>query len=249
MVGHWPFRKIRAPSFSDLLKVHASNGITCGYVSSLNSVFYNDPFEGDIELHDIIGGSGYEHILTVNPTLPGYMDDIETGIKKFNAKGVKIFPGIHGYSLDSIHMSELCNMLKHFNLPLFIVKELENIRFHYIFVPAIVEMAEIGAFLEKQHDLRVLLLSVSFIELSEIKGTLRNHPGVYYDTARLFAIGDIVNELGADRMVYGSQHPLLCLKSTLLGVKNADFDDTVKNQILETNGYGLIKEGGCLYDY
>ena len=62
LLGNWPFRKIRKNKFEDLKAVHKRNEIDYGYVSSLNSIFYNDPFEGDLELHEIIKDTSYKHI-------------------------------------------------------------------------------------------------------------------------------------------------------------------------------------------
>ena len=81
-------------------------------------------------------------------------------------------------------------------------------------------------------------------ELSAMRDTLRSHTGIYYDTSSLFFIEDIIRDFGPDRMVYGSQYPLLCLKSTLLLIKNADLDDSIKKKILVTNGANLIQGGG-----
>ena len=243
MVGHWPYRKIRKPSFSHLKEVHEANGINCGYVSSINSIFYNDPFEGDLELHEMIKGSTYRHVLTVNPKLPGYVNDIEAGVENFDIRGVKIFPGVHGYNLDDPDMQDLCRVLQHHDLPLFLSMHLENERFYYLLFPSDIKTEELESFLVGQPDLKVLLLCAYYHELSEIKDTLLSHQSVYYDTSSLFAIEDIVNDLGADRMVYGSQHPLLCLKSTHLLVKHADLEDTIKQKILKTNGTKLMQRG------
>lgn len=79
--------------------IHTRNGISSGYITSLNSIFYNDPFEGEVELHEKIKTSLYKHIMTVNPMLPGIRVDMERAIKDFYIKGVRVYPGYHGYDL------------------------------------------------------------------------------------------------------------------------------------------------------
>ena len=76
LVGHWPFRKLYKNSFADLMEIHRKNNIGYGFVSSLNSIFYNDPFEGEEDLHNIIKGTDYRHVLTINPMLPCFEKDI-----------------------------------------------------------------------------------------------------------------------------------------------------------------------------
>ena len=94
LLGHWPFRKLYRNTYADLIRVHNENGIDCGLVSSLNSIFYNDPFEGDEELHKVIKGTGYRHILTVNPMLPAFTEDIRKGVEFFGISGVRNFSGL-----------------------------------------------------------------------------------------------------------------------------------------------------------
>ena len=64
LVGHWPYRKLYKNTFEEVQKIHKANGISSGYVSSLDSIFYNDPFEGDEDLHEILKGTSYHHVLT-----------------------------------------------------------------------------------------------------------------------------------------------------------------------------------------
>ena len=49
-IGNWPFYKTRFGSFEDLKRIHRENGIDGGYVSSVQSIFYNHPWEAEVEL-------------------------------------------------------------------------------------------------------------------------------------------------------------------------------------------------------
>lgn len=246
LLGHWPFRKIYKNTFDHLKQVHKENDIAYGYVSSINSIFYNDPFEGDLELHDVIKDSPYKHVLTVNPVLPGFKDDIELGIKLFGINGVRVYPGYHGYKLDNVHFSELCSALKYYNLPLFLSMRLEDERLDYIVRPSTLSMEDVGNFLSKNTDLRVLLLTFRNEELLQFKDALLSNPYVYYDTSglknNLFAVEKSIDAFGQDRMVYGSQHPLFCLKSTLLLVEKAELAESVKEKILYENAGKFLKK-------
>lgn len=239
LLGHWPFRKIYKNTFDHLKQVHQKNNIKYGYVSSINSIFYNDPFEGDLELHEIIKDSPYKHILTVNPVLPGFKDDIESGIKLFGISGVRVYPGYHQYNLDNAAFLELCKILKYYNLPLFLSMRLDDERLDYIIKPAHLIMEDMSIFLSKNTDLRVLLLTFRNEELLQFKDTLLAHPNAFYDTSglknNLFAVEKSIEDFGHNRMIYGSQHPLLCLKSTHLLVEKAELDEAIKEKILCKN--------------
>lgn len=246
LLGHWPFRKIYRNSFEQLKQVHKDNNIAYGFVSSINSIFYNDPFEGDEELHNIIKDTPYKHVQTINPTLPGFKNDIESGIKRFSIEGVRVYPGYHGYSLKNENFIELCSVLKYYNLPLFLSMRLEDERLTYIVRSSSLNMDEVGIFLSKNIDLRVLFLAFKNRELLQIKDALLSHPKACYDTSGLnnflFAVEKSVGDFGQDRMVYGSLHPLFCLKCTMLLVEKADLYPEIKEQIFSKNADSFFEK-------
>ncbi len=239
VLGNWPFRKLYKNTFEDLKKVHKENGIDVGYVSSLNSIFYNDPFEGDEELHETIRDSHYHHILTVNPTLPQLKEDIQRGLRMFDIKGVKIYPDYHGYRLSDKPVEELCSLLHEFGLPLFLSVRLEDERLNYLIQPVAPSVDEISAFFRSHPNNTVLLLTARYAELVALKEHFNSRRNLFFDTSGLkdllFVIEKLLREINADRLLYGSLHSLYCLRSTLLLVEKACIEDTVKDRILWEN--------------
>lgn len=243
LLGNWPFRKLYKNTFEDLKNVHEKNGISYGYVSSLESIFYNDPFEGDEELHEIIKDSNYQHILTVNPALPAFEQDIMKGLKAFNIKGVRIYPCYHDYKLDSKQVDELCSLLVRLGLPLFLTMRLEDERMNYIINPQSPSTQEVADFLSSHPDNTVLLLNIRYDEAVTLKEIINTRSNVFIDTSGLkdllFVIEKLLKFINPNKLVYGSLHPLYCLKSTLLLVEKAEIDEAVKKEILETNALFL----------
>lgn len=246
LLGHWPFRKIYKDRFEDLKKVHSDNGITSGYVSSLNSIFYNDPYEGDRELHEIIKCTQYRHVMTVNPTLPCFSEDIEKGIHEFNIKGVRIYPGYHQYGLDCDNLKQLCSVLNKFNLPLFLTLRMEDDRANYLFHPQPLDMQDVLNFIISQSNIRILLLNIRFAEILRIKDSINSLPNVYIDTSGLkdlvFNIEKLLVEVNESKVMYGSLHPLYCLKSTFLQVTKAEMEQRSIKKILSENSLLLNQE-------
>lgn len=244
LLGHWPFRKIYKNSFDDLRKVHDDNGISYGYVSSLNSIFYNDPFQGDEELHETLKGSDYKHILTINPTLPYFMDDIKRGIELFDIKGVRIYPTYHNYTLDNKNLKKLCNALKEFNLPLFLTVRMEDERMNYLLQPPILSMNDVSNFLKTNEDNSILLLNIRYGEILNLKDIINARNNIFFDTSGLkdllFVVEKLLESFSADKIIYGSLHPLYCLKSSLLLVEKAEIDESAKNRILSANIHTLF---------
>ena len=246
LLGNWPFRKIRKNSFSDLKEVHNLNGIEYGYVSSLNSIFYNDPFEGDLELHEIIKDTPYRHVLTINPEIPGFIDDIKRGIELFNISGVRIYPGYHGYRLDSKYIRKLSEVLAKKKLPLFISIRMEDERMNYLSHPRSIETAELTEFLTNYPQNTTVLLSIRIGEIVSIKDSINSRKNVLVDTSGLkdglFVIEKLKDHIDHSKIVYGSNHPLYCLKSSLLLVEKAEVDNSVKEDILYNNAKKYIEK-------
>jgi len=244
-LGHWPFRKIRRGTFADLKAVHAENEIAFGYVSSLDSIFYNDPFEGDIELHETIRGSDYRHILSVNPALPCCLEDVRRGVQNFDIKGVRIYPDIHGFDLNSPEVDDLCRLLSLMNLPLVLTVRLEDERMCYLMQSRPPQMDSLEIFLKAHPQNAILLTGIYYSEILRIKDTLNRLENVFFDASglkeSLFVVEKLLTAVPAGKLLYGSQHSLYCLKSTLLLLEKAAIDPAVRSQILSENYRKLFK--------
>ncbi|WP_127586574.1 amidohydrolase family protein [Paenibacillus koleovorans] len=239
LLGQWPFRLVRKNTLEDLRKVHQMNDISGGYVASLNSVFYNDPFEGDEELHESIGGTEYKHVLTVNPELPGWERDIEEGLRRFDIHGVRVYPSYHPFDLNGKPMANLCRVLVKHGLPLFLTKRMDDERLDYLVRQIQVPIDAVRQLIVSQPDLTIVLLTTRIAELEAIKEAIVAHPRVYFDVSglkdRVLIIEDIIQTFPVERMLYGSNHPLFALRSSRLLVDMAHVDPEVKHKIMGEN--------------
>lgn len=243
-LGHWPFRKIRRGTFADLQAVHAANAIAFGFVSSLDSIFYNDPFEGDEDLHETLKGSSYRQILSVNPELPGWQADISRGVRFFGSCGVRIYPAYHGYDLNSRPVDALCLLLEKMRLPLVLTIRLEDERLGYLIQHRAPAMDDVRRFLDRHKQNAILLTGAYASELLTIQDACASRRNVFFDTSglkeTLFAVEKFLQAFPASQLLYGSQHSLYCLRSSLLLVEKADIDPVVKSRILSSNYLDLF---------
>ena len=225
-IGGWPFHKVRHPDFDDLRALHARNGIGGGFVSSTNAIFWNDPYEAERELAGVLAGqTDYRHVMTVNPLLPGTMDDLARAEREFPVAGIRILPGFHGCSLADARLTPLWDWLRSRKLPLFLTLRMEDERVTYLFHPSTVGLPEIRSFLETVTGFPVLLSNIRDTELPALKDTVLARPDVFADACgfkgNLFPL-DMLYEAGlTSRIVYGSLAPVFCLRSTLLAFEMA----------------------------
>lgn len=246
LVGNWPFYRVGKPSFLDLKEAHAENGINCGFVASLDAIFYNDPFQGDESLHEILKGSSYQHILTINPTLPDFQTDITKGVQMFNIAGVRIYPGYHGFQMTDKRLDLLCETLQHLRLPLFITLRMEDERLSHLLIPSSVSITELDTFVRQHRDLKIIVLGAKFGEILDLSDLFSSDRNVYFDTScfvkdYLFSVEKLTAEVGTDKMLYGSLYPLNCMKSTILPIQTCE-DTGTASKILSLNFQPLLKD-------
>lgn len=239
-IGGWPFHKVRNNSFDSIKKLHNKNGIAGGYVSSTDAIFYNDPYEAELELHDKLKNQpSYRHIMTVNPTLPGCIDDIARGVSELNIAGVRILPGFHDYALDSEYVLRLCGALKKYRLPLFLTLRMEDERVSYMFHPKTVPLTEVERFLISQPELLILLCNIRLQEVLRLKEVISSSKRIFFDSSglkeQLFPVDYLGSENLAGRLVYGSLAPIFCLKSTMLLIEKSNVG--VKDEIRSGAGF------------
>ena len=218
--GNWPFHKIRRNKFSDILKLHKDNGIEYGYISKIESVFYNDPYEAELELYNEIKGTGYKQIMTVNPTLDITENIIKRGIEELGIAGVRILPGIHGYSLNDECVKNLISILEKNNLPLYLNFHLEDERVSYIIHPMPLSIDEVKTFLTNNKNIDIMLCTIGFNELLRIKDEVIKSDNITFDISgfkdKLFAMPSLREEGLSHKAKFGSMAPLFCFESSYL---------------------------------
>ena len=87
LLGEWPFRRFYHGGMEGLRRVWDQAGIGAGAVSTLRSVFYNDPMEAEELLAEALKGTGCLHILGVNPALPAAALSVDEAVERFGIRG------------------------------------------------------------------------------------------------------------------------------------------------------------------
>lgn len=235
-VGTWPFHKIDHCTFADLQNIHQKNGIEYGFVSSTNAIFYNDPYEAELELAKMLKGTKYRQVMTVNPRLPAWREDICRGVESMGIVAVRIHPGYHGYELGDDCVKELMNTLQEYSLPLFLTSRMEDERITYLLHAREVHWSEVGAFLEKYPNQPIMLSNFRLNEMRAIAQIIQNHPQVFMDSSGLkdaiFALETVRDEYHLEnRLVFGSLSTVSCFESMYLAIRTADATEELKNRI------------------
>jgi len=244
-VGHWPFRRCREHTLEDLKNAHRVAGITKGYVSSLQSIFWNDHMEAEAELAELLAGSGYEQVCTVNPALPEVETCIAEAVERFHIKAVRICPGYHGYRLDDPCMEPLRRALIKYALPLYLTVRLEDERLNYIVTPGKPDIQELRNAVTYLKGVRILLVNLKIDELLAMTDLLRDREDLFVETSGFRAptgwLELALSCTGREKYLFGSSYILYPVQCALAGVEYAAVSEEVKEQILFRNAQDFFR--------
>jgi len=238
-IGSWPFIKRRQVDFDGLRRMHERHGIETGLVSSLGAAFYNDSFEGDIELAQTIKGSGYSHAISINPLLPNTGYDIKRADESFEYDAFRIYPTVHGYNFDSPRFIEFFHMAAGKNKPVLIHCSFGDFRLDYLLRQKPFEAESLKLFLKSGHKLPVVLCNMKLGEMGNMANFLKNDNNVYVDMSEMrhsmFALDDISGMGFADKVVFGSFYPVFDFMAAYIHFKGEDLnviDGILKRKII-----------------
>lgn len=238
-LGQWPFRKCREFSWEHLQKAHQKAGICRGYVSSVQSVFWNDPMEAEEELAASLAGTGYAQVCTANPRLPNVDAYIAEAVQRFSVRAVRICPGYHGYRLDDSCMEPLYKALLRHDLPLYITSRLEDPRMEYIVTSRVLEVEELRGAAQSLKNIRLLYTNLQTGELSALSDLVNENDNLYVETSGFRGptncLESVLEYTDSRKILFGSSYPLYALQSSLCAITYGAVSEETKEQILYKN--------------
>lgn len=227
--GHWPFRHLRRSSVQEQLGAYEAAGITGGLMSSLDAVFYQDPWEADGPLLDALTGTRWELAMCVDPRLPW----AEMAVRRAHSRGVghlRLYPGIHRYSPECA--DDICAVAGELGMTVTITGRMEDERLCYLLQQEPVYTEACFALAERHPKVNFLLSGFYLGELLDCGPVPEN---LWSDTSGLchgLRPVQVLTEGGfpPEKLLFGSLSPLQCLQSHLLNLPQM-----YKDQILSAN--------------
>ena len=234
--GNWPFFRVRSNTVEKLAQLHARCGITGGFVSSLEAIFYQDPYEAELELARQLKGTQYRHAMTLNPTLPGWKDDLKRAVWQLNIKAVRLVPGFQGYTLAAPVLEEVAAELRTYGLPLILTLRMRDERTMWMLQPENVPIEDLQSFLDKYPDIPTVVTHIRAAETEKLSPQLTARENLFVDISGfkdgLFVLDRMATESAArGHLVYGSGAPLMEMQATTLQIDTAQIPEETKAEI------------------
>ena len=246
-LSRWPFRRLPCDELPKLVEKLQAGGITQAWVGSYDGVFHKDVAAVNARLAADCRKARPGMLVpfgAVNPTLPDWQEDVRRCHEEHKMPGIRIYPGYHGYELDSPVLMELFSMAEARGLIVQLVVRIEDTRMqHPLMRVPDVDVKPLPKALEAHPKLRVVVLDA----LKTVRGgtldALINGGQVYVEISMLEGVEGIANLLQhvpVERLLFGSHLPLFILESALLKLQESELSAEQVDAITYGNAERLL---------
>ncbi|NLX97337.1 MAG: amidohydrolase family protein [Rhodopirellula sp.] len=250
-LGHYAFRRLRHNTPDALLPLMDSKGIDRAWVSSASAITYRNAQSGNEELFAAVKDhrDRFLPFAVVNPAYAGWKDDLKTCCDDFGIRGLRLYPKWHGYALSDPCCEELIAAATERGLPISIPLRVEDYRQRswLVDVPDI-PLAEAVELVRKHPTARFVFLNGAGYGGTPLGTKAGQLPANYWiEISRLSAlmaneIGQLLAQLGPDRLLFGTGMPLKYVDPVLLKLELLDVAEEVKEKLRWRNAAGLLGE-------
>lgn len=244
-IGQWPFRKLSYNRPQELLAVMSKKGIDKMWVSTFEGIFWNNSQDANEllykETRDI---PQFITFATMNPTFPGWEEDIKKCKLKYNMKGIRVYPNYHNYSLDSMEFKSLLKKADTLSLPVCIYCRLFDERIHPHF--ARVEPVDLNGLkniIANFSHLPLIICNCNLADLSRIEQILKEYQNIYIEISHLESVGvvrKLIDNIGIERILFGTYAPYFYIESSFLKIKESRFSEDETEMLFSQNAERLI---------
>ena len=248
-LGHWPFRRLRHNTAPGLVALMDEAGIDLACVSSASAIFYKNSQAGNEELAEEIEPHRDRLIpfAVINPTYADWEHDLEVCVEQFGAKGLRLYPSYHNYSLGDACCHELVRAATERGLIVSMpIRQVDQRQRHWLIETPDLDLGEIAALVEAHPGATFALLNgLSFAgsRLGQPDSGLPDNyvMGISRMTAVMAAeMRVLIDNVGAERLVFGTGMPFKYAGPPLVKLEVVDATDDEKDLIRSGNAATLL---------
>jgi predicted TIM-barrel fold metal-dependent hydrolase len=243
-LGPFAFRRLRHQSAAALLKLMDSRRIDKAVVSSASAITYRNAQAGNEDLAAEVKPHRDRLIpfAVVNPSYAGWDDDLKTCHDELGMKGLRLYPRWHNFALSSGPCLDLIDQATERGMVVSIPVRVEDSRQRswLVDVPD-VPLAELVALVKACPRARFHFVNGLGYVNSPLGRANNGLPDNYrIEISRLNVIlddeiGQLLANLGAGRLVFGTGIPFQCPDPSLSKIEVLAPDAEVRDKILWRN--------------
>ena len=239
-LGPFAFRRLRHNTADELLRLMDAKGIAVAVVSSAAAITYRNPQPGNEDLAEAVRAhrDRLVPLAVINPFYAGWKDDLEICHQEFAVKGLRLYPKWHHYELTDPCCLELVQMAAERAVPISIPLRVEDYRQRswLVDVPDL-RPADLVPLIKSCPKARFVLVNGAGFAGTPLGAKAAELPANYViEISRLSAvmaneIGQLVSQLGPDRVVFGTGMPFNSPDPALVKLEVVDLPEAVKEQV------------------
>lgn len=226
-VSRWPSRRVPLDRTDELVGKLGEEHVVQAWTGSFDALLHRDIGGVNERLARTCADEGKGLLVplgTVHPLEPDWEEDMRRCHEQFKMPGIRLHPNYHGYKLDDPLVDRLLDMAQERKLIVQIALTMEDERTQ----PPLLQVphVDVGPLVEharKRPKLRLMLLN-AFRSLRPDKADQLAEVGVLFDIAMLEGVGgvgNLVNAISAERIVFGSYAPFFALESAKFKMKES----------------------------
>lgn len=246
-IGPWAFRRLPVTTAEGTLKALERESIDRAVVSSLPAVLYKNPHEGNVQLIEEIEAHSRTFIpfAVLNPEFPGWEEDLRRCAEDLGMQGLRMYPNYQRYSLRKRPARDLVAAAGRMDWPVCISVRLEDERYHHWRMKVKpTPVRDIAALAMRLPSANVVLSGGSYADLKLFFQTTGDATNTFAEIgwlkSPLEAVATCVAEFGAERLLMGTNFPLMVPWCGTEKVRQADIPEAAKAAILGGNAARLL---------
>jgi uncharacterized protein len=231
-LSRWPERRLPLDETKALVAKLRSHGVTEAWTGSFDALLHKDIASVNARLAAECRKEGRGVLVpfgSINLNLPDWEQDLRRCHEEHQMPGIRLHPNYHRYQLDDPRLAKLLDLAGERRLVVQLAVSLEDERTQppLMQVPS-VDVKPLPALLKNRSGLRVVLLNwwrgMKGDQLKKLAGAGQ----VFFDIATVEGVGGVGNllkQVPADRVVFGSYAPVFYFDSALLKLKESPLSE------------------------
>ena len=246
-LSRWPGRRLPLDETPALVARLRSQGIKQAWAGSFDGLLHKDIRSVNSRLAEDCRKNGRGMLVpfgSVNPVLPDWEEDLRRCHEEHRMPGIRLHPNYQGYKLDNPASAKLLDLARERGLIVQLVVTMEDERTqHPLMRVPHVDVAPLLALLTSRSNLRIVLLNWSRGVSIALLAKLSAAGQVYFDITTVEGVSGVANlvkQVPADRVVFGSHAPFFYLESAVLKLKESALSDAQARAIRAGNAHRLL---------
>ncbi len=261
-IGNWPFQQLQYNTCEALLDRMNKFGVDISVISNLNGIFYKNTQSANEELYDEIRsarkfGERFIPFAVINPIYAGWRDDLETSIKKFGMRGVRIYPKYHDFGITDPACIELVKRVRDHGLPVaFEYRMVDSRQRSWMDIDYVVgttkrewNLKDILPIVKAVPDAKYMILNyANAAVLTSEEMDLVKKADLIFDTSgrTITNMAEFLTMYGNDKFAFGTHSPILDYLTGQLRIESlhpSEANETIKEQLRSGNAKKMLGLG------